>query len=377
MSNTYQLPTVYQEFIALSRYARFDNELGRRETWSETVARLIKFWREQLPELDEDTLQNISDYVGNLKVMPSMRSLMTAGEALKRSHIAGYNCAASAITGFGPEISIWDDKMAEVGIEEPIKIKVRSPIVFDEAFAIGLNGTGFGFSVERQFISELPTIGKNLDRSIYKRTQANFPSVPKQELSYFDKKHNTIYVADSKYGWASALRILIVEMYNGNFETKYDVSEVRPAGTPLKIFGGRASGPTALVKMFDDLKVIFRAANGRKLTSIECHDVLCHISEAIVVGGVRRAALLSLSNLSDDRMRTAKSGSWWNENPQRQLANNSVAYTEKPTVGSFMQEWQALYNSKSGERGISNREATKKACERTGRDSSYSFIFNP
>lgn len=284
--NEYTLPTVYQEFIALSRYARFDNDLGRRENWSETVARLISFWRKQLPQVDEETLQKISDYVGNLKVMPSMRSLMTAGPALERSHIAGYNCSASAITGFGPEIKIWDEKMAAAGIEEPISIKVRSPIVFDEAFAIGLNGTGFGFSVERQFISEMPTVGKKLDRSIYKRTQANFPGVPKQELSYFDKKQNTIYVADSKYGWASALRILIVELYNGNFESTYDVSAVRPAGAPLKVFGGRASGPAALVKMFDHLKDVFKAANGRKLTSIECHDVLCHISEAIVVGGV-------------------------------------------------------------------------------------------
>jgi ribonucleoside-diphosphate reductase alpha chain len=374
---THALPTVYQEFIALSRYARFDQELGRREKWHETVDRLINFWRKQLPQIGEDTLERIRSYILELKVMPSMRSLMTAGPALERSHIAGYNCSASAITGFGPEVNLWDEKLSSFGYDEPIKIKLRSPIVFDEAFAILLNGTGFGFSVERQFVNEMPTVGKPLARSIYKRTNANFPGVPKNELSYFDRKQNIICVADSKYGWASALRILIVELYNGNFSVSYDVSAVRPAGAVLKTFGGRASGPEALIVMFENLKKVFRAADGRKLTSIECHDVLCFISEAVVVGGVRRAALISLSNLSDDRMRHAKSGDWWVNDAQRGLANNSVAYTEKPTVGAFMQEWMALYNSKSGERGISNRQVVKRACEATGRDPNYEWLFNP
>jgi ribonucleoside-triphosphate reductase (thioredoxin) len=377
MTSDYAFPTIYQEFIALSRYSRFIPELGRREKWSETVTRLTNFWRKQLPAMDSALIDKIHEKILNLEVMPSMRSLMTAGPALERSHIAAYNCSASAITGTGKEIKVFTEEMQSLGFEGPITLKLRTPIIFDEAFAIGLNGTGFGFSVERQFINDLPSVGKNLDRSIYKRTHKNYPRVDKQELSFFDKKQNTIYVADSKYGWASALRILIVELYNGNFDVKYDVSAVRRAGAPLKIFGGRASGPGALVTMFENIRAVFRAADGRKLTSIECHDIVCFISEAVVVGGVRRAALISLSNLSDDRMRTAKSGNWWETAPQRMLANNSVAYTEKPTIGSFMQEWQSLYNSKSGERGISNREATRRACVATNRDPNHDWIFNP
>jgi ribonucleoside-triphosphate reductase (thioredoxin) len=377
MTSVVTLPTVYQEFIALSRYARFDNTLGRREKWHETVQRLIDFWRKQLPQLSAETLERIQHAILHLDVMPSMRSLMTAGPAAERDNVAMYNCSASAITGTGPTISVWNDSMKDMGFDEPLTIALRTPIVFDEMLYILLCGTGVGFSVERQFISEMPTVGRALSRSIYKRTQKNYPGVPKQELSYFDKKQNTIYVADSKYGWASALRILIVELYNGNFTVKYDISEIRPAGAVLKTFGGRASGPSALIKMFEDVRAIFSQASGRKLNSIECHDIMCHIASAVVVGGVRRAALISMSNLSDERMRYAKSGEWWNDNPQRALANNSVAYTEKPAMGAFMREWQALYESKSGERGVFNREAAKKYAAESGRDPNHEFISNP
>lgn len=377
MTDAVALPTVYQEFIALSRYARFRPELGRREKWHETVQRLVDFWRARLPQLGENTLEAIQDNILNLKVMPSMRSLMAAGMAATRDEVALYNCSASAITGTGPTVEVWNDAMRDIGYDEPISLTLRTPIVFDEMLYILLCGTGVGFSVERQFVNEMPTVGKPLARSIYKRTHKNFPGVHKQELSYFDKKQNTVYVADSKYGWASALRILIVEFYNGNFTAKYDVSEVRPAGAVLKTFGGRASGPSALVKMFEDVRNIFRPAVGRKLTSVECHDIMCHIASAVVVGGVRRAALISMSNLSDERMRYAKSGEWWNDNPQRALSNNSVAYTEKPPIGSFMREWQSLYDSKSGERGVFNREAAKKYAAATGRDPNHEFISNP
>jgi ribonucleotide reductase alpha subunit len=306
-----------------------------------------------------------------------MRSLMTAGPALDRSEIAAFNCTYAAISGKGPEVLLWDEKLRELGHDEPIKIKIHNPLIFDESFFILLNGTGFGFSVERQLIVDLPTIGKVLSRSIYKKTAKNFPKVPKEDLSSYDKKTNTIIVADSKEGWASALRIFIVEMYNGNFKVHIDVSGVRPAGMPLKVFGGRSSGPDMLVDMLEKLRLIFIAANGRKLTSVECHDVLCFIAQAVISGGVRRSSLISLSNLSDERIRYAKSGNWWEENPQRSLANNSVAYTEKPEIGQFMREWQSLYESRSGERGIFNRGAAKQAADRIGRDSSYEFGTNP
>lgn len=374
---TTTLPTVYQEFIALSRYARFDNSLGRREKWGETVDRLIAFWRKQVPMLTEVELQELGDGVRNLEAMPSMRTLMTAGKALERDHTSGFNCSYAAVTGSGPSVDLWDSKLGDLGFDEPISIKLRLPIVFDELFYLLLCGTGTGFSVERQFVSEMPTVGNTLSRSIYKRTKANFPGVDKQELSFFDKKQNTIYVADSKYGWASALRILIVELYNANFSIKYDISEIRPAGAILKTFGGRASGPEALVALFEYTKKLFQGAAGRKLTSLECHDLVCMIGMSVVVGGVRRSATLSLSNLSDERMRYAKSGSWWEDNSQRAMANNSVAYTEKPSVGAFMREWQALYESKSGERGIFNRAATKKAARAIGREYNHDFGTNP
>jgi len=376
MATTTTLPSLYQEFIALSRYSKFQSDLGRREKWGETVDRSRNWWKARYPE-HTAVLDEIYDGVAELEQMPSMRSVMTAGPALDRDHMAAYNCAASAITGYGPTLSLWDDKMPEYGFDTPISLKINRPIVFDELFYILLCGAGVGFSVERQFIAELPTVGRPLSRDMYKRTKVNYPGVDKHELSYFDKKQNTIYVADSKYGWASSLRILIVELYNGNFDVKWDVSAVRPAGTPLKTFGGRASGPQALEKMFENLGSLFKQASGRKLNSIEAHDTMCFIAEAVVVGGVRRSALLSLSNLSDERMRYAKSGEWWVTDPQRALANNSTAYTEKPTTGAFMREWQSIYESKSGERGILNREVVRRACVATGRDPNHQWLFNP
>ena len=369
-------PTLYQNYIALSRYARYRRDLGRRETWGESVDRLIDFWKRRLGgSVDDETLAKVREFIVTNKVMPSMRSLMTAGEALERDETAGYNCAYTACEGVGPEVALWDSKLQDMGFDEPIHVALRTPIVFDCILYVLLCGTGMGFSVERQFVNTLPTVGRNLSRSIYKPTECNFPRVPVEDLSTIE--NNTIQVADSKYGWASALRILLVELYNGNFDVKYDLSRIRPAGAVLKTFGGRASGPGPLKSLFDFAIELFREADGRKLTSVECHDLVCKIAESVVSGGVRRSALISLSNLSDDRMRHAKSGEWWNTDPQRALANNSVCYTEKPNIGTFMREWESLYMSRSGERGIFNREAARKLCEKIGRDSNHEFGTNP
>ena len=230
--------------------------------------------------------------------------------------------------------------------------------------------------MERQYIAHLPTIGKSLSRRIYSHNNKNYPGVDKDELSSFDRKTNTIFVADSKYGWASALRILITELYNAN-TPQWDMSEVRSAGSPLRVFGGRASGPGPLDDLFRFVVEIFSKANGRKLTSIECHDILCRIAEIVVVGGVRRAACISLSNLSDNRMRTAKSGNWWETEGQRRLANNSVCYTEKPDTVSFIKEWTELIESGSGERGFYNREAAIQKSLKNGRRREDEFGINP
>ena len=257
---------------------------------------------------DAKTLSEVRSSIINLEVMPSMRAMMTAGPALERCNVAGYNCSYLPI----------DDQRA-----------------FDELLYVLMCGTGVGFSVERQSVNELPVIA-----------------------DHFDESSTTIIVEDSKEGWAKAFRELISMLYGGRIP-KWDMSKVRPAGARLKTFGGRASGPEPLVDLFKFSVRMFQNAKGRKLTSIECHDLACKIAEVVVVGGVRRSALISLSNLSDDRMRTAKSGSWWETEPQRALANNSVCYTERPDTGSFMQEWLALYHSKSGERGIFNRVASE------------------
>ena len=317
------LPTDYQAFIHKSRYAKYHEGSGR-ESWDDTVTRFSANVIRDM--VDPATKRQLEEAILGLEVMPSMRSLMTAGAAADRDNTCMYNCSYLAV----------DDLKS-----------------FDEAMFILLCGTGVGFSVERQSITKLPEI---------------------PEL--FESETN-IVVKDSKEGWAKALRQLIALLYSGEVPT-WDVSKVRPAGAPLKTFGGRASGPAPLVDLFNFTINTFRKASGRKLSSIECHDIMCKIGEVVVVGGVRRSAMISLSNLSDDRMRSAKSGSWWENNPQRALANNSVSYTEKPDNLSFMKEWMALVESGSGERGIFNREASKKQAARNGRrDSNYEFGTNP
>ena len=326
------LPTSYQEFIHLSRYSRWLPKEGRRETWNETVGRYFNFFEQHLKdmtgyELKDEDRKELENAVLATKVMPSMRCLMTAGDALKRENIAGYNCSYVAIN------------------------RIQS---FDEILYILMNGTGVGFSVERQHIAELPVVAEE-----------------------FFLSDTVITVADSKLGWAKAFKELVGMLYIGQIP-KWDLSKVRPAGAPLKTFGGRASGPAPLENLFNFTVNVFKGANGRKLSSVECHDIVCKIAEVVVVGGVRRSALISLSNLSDDRMRHAKAGQWWNDNPQRALANNSACYTEKPDMGIFMDEWKALYDSKSGERGIFNRASAVSMAAKNGRrDTEHEFGTNP
>lgn len=344
------LPTEYQRFIHLSRYARWKELLGRREKWNETVIRYLDYWHLK-DYLDSGTYEELYDSIRNLEVMPSMRALMTAGPALERDHVAGYNCSYVAMEDY---------------------------ISFDEVMYILMCGTGVGFSVERQYIAKLPVVGEGLKRTLPKDYYLAFPGVDQTELSIVDRGTNTIIVLDSKYGWASAFRLLIEELYNGNFDIKWDTSLVRPAGARLNTFGGRASGPAPLEDLFRFSVKIFKTAQGRKLTSIEVHDLVCKIADIVVVGGVRRSALISLSNLSDDRMRNAKSGQWWENNGQRALANISTAYTEKPEIGSFIREWINLYESKSGERGVFSRTASQMTASRSGRrDPNFDFGTNP
>ena len=318
------LPTDYQSFIHKSRYAKYFDGKGR-ESWSDTVERYMD--NVVRPKIGADTYVNgIRDAILNLEVMPSMRAMMTAGPALERDNTAGYNCSY---------------------------LPVDDPKSFDEAMFILLCGTGVGFSVERQYISKLP------------------------EVPTLFQSDTTIVVKDSKEGWAKAFRQLLALLWAGEIP-QWDVSKVRPAGARLKTFGGRASGPAPLVELFNFTIQTFKNAQGRKLSSVECHDLMCFIGQIVVVGGVRRSAMISLSNLSDDRMRHAKSGQWWETTAHRALANNSVAYTEKPNMETFMREWLALVESKSGERGIFNREASKKqAAKNDRRDPNYDFGTNP
>ena len=318
------LPTDYQSFIHTSRYARYVDGKGR-ESWPETVGRYMD--NVVRPVLGDDSYVNqLEQAILNLEVMPSMRAMMTAGPALERDNTAGYNCSY---------------------------LPVDDPKSFDEAMFILLCGTGVGFSVERQYIQKLPEVPELFD------------------------SETTIMVKDSKEGWAKAFRQLLALLWAGEIP-KWNVSKVRPAGARLKTFGGRASGPAPLVDLFNFAVKVFKDAQGRKLSSIECHDLMCKIGEVVVVGGVRRSAMISLSNLSDDRMRHAKSGQWWEQNPQRALANNSVAYTEKPDSLSFMREWMSLVESGSGERGVFNREASKKQAAKYGRrDPEHEFGTNP
>ena len=307
------LPTEYQQFIHLSRYARWDYDKGRRETWDETVERYFDFFTEHLKETCGYVLENgerveLEKSVKELKVMPSMRCLMTAGPALQKENVAGYNCSY---------------------------VKIDSLRSFDEILYVLMNGTGVGFSVEEEYCNKLPSVPDELYET-----------------------ETTIVVADSKLGWARAFKELVSLLYGGHIP-KWDTTKVRAAGEPLKTFGGRASGPEPLIDLFKFTVSTIKNALGRKLKPVECHDIVCKIAEIVVVGGVRRSALISLSNLNDREMRFAKHGEWYKDNVQRALANNSVNYKEKPDVGTFMREWLSLYDSKSGERGIYSSLASK------------------
>jgi ribonucleoside-triphosphate reductase (thioredoxin) len=319
----------YQEYIAASRYARYLDDKGRREQWSETVWRYVDYIFNRTPAITENKplKDRIYNAIYNLDVMPSMRAMMTAGKSADRDNTCIYNCSY---------------------------LPVDDPKSFDEAMFILLCGTGVGFSVESKYVSQLPEVPEKL----------------------FDSEH-VIAVHDSKEGWAKALRLLIAHLYAGEIP-KWDVSKIRAAGARLKTFGGRASGPGPLVDLFEFTVNTFKNARGRRLHTLECHDMMCKIGEVVVVGGVRRSAMISLSDLDDERIRHAKAGPWWETAPHRALANNSAVYNETPPVGKFMEEWLSLYNSHSGERGIFNREAAKKTVAKYGhRDPDYDFGTNP
>ena len=318
------LPTDYQTFIHQSRYSKWMPEEKKRENWSETVQRYISNMVDGKVSVTEQIM--IEDAILKLEVMPSMRAMMTAGPAADRDNTCIYNCSYLAV----------DD-----------------PKAFDEAMFILLCGTGVGFSVERQYINKLP------------------------EVPTLFQSDTTIVVRDSKEGWAKAFRQVLALLWAGEIP-QWDTSKVRPAGARLKTFGGRASGPAPLIDLFSFTVQTFKNAQGRKLSALECHDIMCFVGQIVVSGGVRRSAMISLSNLSDDRMRHAKSGQWWETAGHRALANNSVCYTEKPDMNSFLREWTALVESKSGERGIFNREASKKQAAKNGRrDSEWEFGTNP
>jgi ribonucleoside-diphosphate reductase alpha chain len=331
MTNKYQM-TPYNTFIAKSRYSRFLDDKNRREHWGETVARYFDFMEKHLAtkqnyKLTAELRKELQDAVTHLDVVPSMRAVMTAGNALDRQNVAAFNCSY---------------------------LPIDDPKAFDEAMYILLCGTGVGFSVEQQYVTKLPEVPDELFAS-----------------------QTSIMVSDSKEGWAKSLRQLIALLYSGEIP-KYDVSKVRPSGARLKTFGGRASGPQPLEDLFKFVISKFKAASGRKLSSLECHDILCKIGEVVVVGGVRRSAMISLSDLTDDKMAHAKAGNWWDGQGQRALANNSATYEETPAIGQFMREWTSIYESHSGERGIFNREASQKQAAKNGRrDASYEFGTNP
>lgn len=317
---------LYSYFIYLSRYSRWLEDKNRRETWDETVSRYINFFIGRFPEFKDDLLA-LKEPIKSLKVMPSMRALTTAGPALDRSEIAGYNCSY---------------------------LPIDCIEAFDEMLVISMNGCGVGFSVESQYTNKLPTVPHNLFKS-----------------------NETILVEDSREGWGYAFRELMTNLYKGNIPD-WNLSQLRPAGAKLKTFGGRSSGPEPLKDLFEFTVNTFQKAKGRKLTSLECHDIVCKIAQIVVAGGFRRSATLSLSDLGDETMREAKSGEWWTENVQRALANNSAVYNEKPSIETFMKEWESLYRSHSGERGIFSREASKKQVEKNERrHSEYEFGINP
>ena len=324
--------TPYNTFIAKSRYSRYLDDQGRREHWNETVKRYFDFMAKHLADKQGYHLTNalreeLESAVNNLEVMPSMRAIMTAGPALERQNVAAFNCSY---------------------------LPIDDPKAFDEAMYILLCGTGVGFSVEKQYVNKLPEVPEQLFNS-----------------------ETTIVVSDSKEGWAKSLRQLIALLYSGEIP-RIDVSKVRPAGARLKTFGGRASGPKPLEDLFKFCIAKFKGATGRRLSSLECHDILCKIGEVVVVGGVRRSAMISLSDLGDDAMAHAKAGSWWEGQGQRALANNSAVYEERPSIGQFMREWSSIYESHSGERGIFNRDASQKQAAKNGRrDATYAYGTNP
>ena len=329
------LPSDFQSYIYKSRYARYDDTLGRREEWPETIDRYLNFFKDELKRkgvskkgIESIPWDTLRDAISNLEVMPSMRCMMTAGEALERDNVSGYNCSY---------------------------LPIDSVRAFDEVMYILMCGTGVGFSVERQYISKLPEVPDELSRS-----------------------DSVIIFQDSKIGWAKGYRELLAMLFGGNVP-RWDLSRIRPKGSRLRTFGGRASGPEPLEDLLLFTVALFERARGRKLTSVECHDLVCKVADIVVCGGVRRSALISLSNLTDERMRHAKSGEWYNDNPQRRLANNSVCYTEKPDVGVFMREWESLYESKSGERGIFSRTAAQAKARGSGgrRDPDHDFGTNP
>lgn len=331
MTEKYNM-TPYNTFIAKSRYSRYLDDKGRREHWNETVARYFDFMEKHLEtkqnyKLAPELRKELQEAVTHLDVVPSMRAIMTAGPALERQNVAAFNCSY---------------------------LPIDDPKAFDEAMYILLCGTGVGFSVEQKYVSKLPEVPAKL----------------------YDSQ-TTVVVSDSKEGWAKSLRQIIALLYAGEIP-KYDLSKVRPAGARLKTFGGRASGPGPLEDLFKYTIAKFKGAIGRHLSSIECHDILCKIGEVVVVGGVRRSAMISLSDLSDDKMAHAKAGNWWDGQGQRALANNSATYSETPSIGQFMREWSSIYESHSGERGIFNREASQKQAAKNGRrDATYDFGTNP
>lgn len=328
----------YQKFIMLSKYARWREEDQRRETWPETVERYTDFMMSHIegsgghhyPEtmtISPETWHELYESIINLEVLPSMRALMTAGPALERCNVAGYNCSY---------------------------LPIDHPRAFDETMYILMCGTGVGFSVEQQYIQQLPIVNE-----------------------HFEQSDTVINVGDSKSGWAKGLRELISLLYSGQIPS-WDTSKVRPAGSRLVTFGGRASGPEPLENLFRYVVDKFTRAAGRRLTSLECHDIICKIGSVVVVGGVRRSAMISLSDLNDSTMRECKVGNWWDTDVQRALSNNSAVYEEQPTVSGFLSEWKSLYDSRSGERGIFSRGASRRQAARNGRrDSDYDFGTNP
>tara|TARA_R110002020_G_scaffold17608_4_gene61647 strand:- start:495 stop:2363 length:1869 start_codon:yes stop_codon:yes gene_type:complete len=317
----------YQQYIHKSRYARYIPTETRRETWDETIDRYMGFWKKRGVKFKTGEAEELRKAIYDMDVMPSMRALMTAGDALDRDNVAGFNCSY---------------------------ITIDSPRAFDEMMYILMCGTGVGFSVERQYINKLPEVAED-----------------------FHDTDTIIHVADSKIGWAKSYRELVSLLYSGQLP-KWDISGIRPSGSPLKTFGGRASGPEPLVDLFKFTVSVFKNSAGRKLNSLECHDLCCKIAQVVVVGGVRRSALISLSNLTDDRIRRAKHGQWWVDEPQRGLSNNSACYTEKPDFGAFLNEWGSLYESRAGERGIFSRVASQKQAARNGRrDAEWDFGTNP